>query len=79
MRALKEAVADHGETPPASNHIPAKVRAVKAELWRKLVYARNSDASQEAKQKAFKRASEQLQAKGLIGIWTEWAWVQEQP
>ena len=79
LRALKEAVADHGETPPACNHIPANVRAVKSELWRKFVYARNPDASQDAKQKAFKRASELLQAKNLVGIWTEWAWVQEQP
>lgn len=76
LEALKEAIADGGEMAPASNHIPAGRKAVKAELWRRYAYSRNiSQGEQDAKRIAFKRASQDLQAKGLVGTWDEWVWL----
>jgi len=74
---LKRAICDTGEIPPACNHIPANVRAVKIDLWRRYCYlgaVARSDATQDAKLKAFVRASERLQAAGAIGSWEEWVW-----
>ena len=34
LRALQEAIAEGGEVPPASNHIPPSVKAVSIERWR---------------------------------------------
>jgi len=78
LKALREALAEGGEIPTASNHIPANRKAVKADLWRKFAYARNiSQGAQDAKRMAFSRASQDLQAKGQIGAWDEWVWLPE--
>lgn len=78
MKALREALAEGGEMPPASNHIPTNRKAVKADLWRKFAYARNiSEGEPGAKQKAFKRAMLDLQSKGSVGTWDEWVWLAE--
>lgn len=75
LSALRQAVDEAGEVPPASNHIPAGVKVVSAELWRRYAYAKNiSDGEQNAKRMAFKRAAEQLQARGIVGCWQDKAW-----
>jgi len=77
LKALREAIAEGGETPPSSNHVPANVRGVKADLWRRFAYARDTDASPESKRQAFHRASKHLQANGLVAAWNDWVWVPE--
>ena len=77
LRILTRAISDAGEIPPASNHIPPNVRAVKADLWRRYCYlgaVADPDATQDAKKKAFARASEKLQELGAIGGWEGWVW-----
>jgi hypothetical protein len=76
---LRNAIAEEGETPPASNHIPPKIRAVKIETWRRHCYAGliTEADNPEAKRKAFGRASRALQNAGLIGVWDCWVWLAE--
>ncbi len=77
LRALEAALADSGEIPPASNHIPVSVRVVTVEAWRERAYRMGISASDEprAKQKAFKAGSETLTAAGLAAIWEPYVWL----
>jgi hypothetical protein len=75
LRLLAKAVNEAGEVPPASNHIPAGVRCVPEDLWRRYCYqGAISSGNQDAKQKAFKRAAEALVAAGRAGKWEPWCW-----
>src|SRR5262249_53663281 len=75
LRVLHEAVDEVGTVPPASNHIPANVRTVTIEQWRKYAYERGISAGEDrAKQQAFKRAIEHLIADQHVAIWREQAW-----
>jgi hypothetical protein len=77
LSALHEAIVEVGEIPPASNHIPAGIRAVPMSGWRRQAYQRGISGSSEerARQQAFKRASEALLAVGLIGTWDGLVWL----
>jgi KaiC/GvpD/RAD55 family RecA-like ATPase len=74
---LRRAIEDAGEMPPGSNHIPAAVRAVTTEVWRRYCYegAVTEGDSKATKQKGFKRAADKLQAASAIGIWQDWVWI----
>jgi AAA domain len=76
LRALIEALDEHGEPAPASNHIPHGAKIVNVSTWRKQAYLRGISTSEEdrAKQQAFKRASEHLIAAKRVGIWDQWVW-----
>ena len=77
LRALTEAIVDHGEVAPASNYIPTGKRVVSLEVWRQRAYrvgiSTSDDAS--AKRKAFQRASEHLIANDRIGFYEEIVWL----
>lgn len=75
LDALRRAVEDHGTAPPASNHIPASVRVVSPDLWRKNFYQMRADDTPEANKKAFQRATADLQAKKLAATWGEYSWL----
>jgi hypothetical protein len=76
LSALNYAIGECGEVPPASNHIPAGVKCVKADQWREYAYrmAVSSSDEQRARQKAFKTATEVLIAAGRVGAWDPWVW-----
>jgi hypothetical protein len=77
LRALTEALNEQGETPPASNHIPAGVRVVSVEQWRQYAYRRGisaADSTPQAQKKAFHRASEHLIGAQRVGVWDDKAW-----
>jgi hypothetical protein len=74
---LQNAIIDAGETPPACNHIPPNIRAVRLELWRRYCdqgQVSNGD-SDDAKRMAFRRAANKLREHGETGIWSGWAWL----
>jgi hypothetical protein len=73
---LNYAIGECDEVPPASNHIPAGVKCVKADQWREYAYrmAVSSSEEQRARQKAFKTATEVLIAAGRVGAWDPWVW-----
>jgi AAA domain len=77
LQALTEALQEVGETPPASNHIPAGVRTVTIERWREYAYRLGISPSNEprARQQAFKRAWESLRAASKIGVWDNCVWI----
>jgi hypothetical protein len=75
---LIRALADAGEKPPASNHIPPQVgRTCRATTWRQYCYqgTLTESDSPDAKQKAFVRASNKLQSLGIIGVWSDHVWL----
>jgi KaiC/GvpD/RAD55 family RecA-like ATPase len=74
---LRDAIARAGETPLASDHIPANTQCVAEDLWRKYCYAGQITNSNkpDARQKAFKRAAETLVAAGHVGKWQSWVWI----
>jgi hypothetical protein len=76
LTALHEAIGECGEIPPASNHIPAGVKAVTISQWRDYAYRSGLCSSDEprAKRMAFQRASEALVAAKSIAIWEPHAW-----
>jgi AAA domain len=76
LRALKEAIDEVGTVPPASNHIPPKVKTVTIEQWRDYAYRRGiSTGEDRAKQQAFKRASEQLISGQHAAVWNGLVWL----
>jgi len=77
LRALVEAVSECGDIPPASNHIPPGVRVVTVDQWRDYAYRMGISTSSEnrARQQAFKRASEHLNADGHVGFWDNQVWL----
>jgi hypothetical protein len=77
LRALGRAIADCGEIPPVSNHIPPGVRTVTVDRWREYAYRMGISTSDEprAKQKAFKAGSDTLVAAGHVAIWEPHVWL----
>jgi hypothetical protein len=77
LRALNEAIADEGEKPPPSNHVPGGKLVVSLETWRQYSYrlgvSTSDDAS--AKRKAFQRGSEHLIAACRVGFYDEKVWL----
>ena len=77
---LSDLLADSDTRHPGGPHVPANVITVTQDAWRKLFYARNvADSSdpvkvQNAKQKAFKRASAALHERGFIGLFEGIVW-----
>jgi hypothetical protein len=76
LRLLAKAIDDAGAPAEASNHIPSGTRCVTEDLWRRYCYQGGiSEGDQEAKKKAFKRASEGLIATGRVSVWQPYVWV----
>jgi AAA domain len=76
LRALGEAIEECGEEPPASNHIPDKVKTVTEDRWRQYAYRRGiSTGEGRAKQQAFKRAHAHLIASQHVGEWDGQIWL----
>jgi hypothetical protein len=76
LRILHDTLADAGEIAPPNSHIPPNTRTIREETWRSNCYAGMSqdDTKPSARQKAFVRASNALQAKQLIGKWGDLVW-----
>jgi len=77
LRALRQAIDEGDVVPPACNHIPANVRAVPPELWRRYAYqqAISDTDNTDAKRKAFKRSSDQLLAHGVVACRSDFVWI----
>jgi hypothetical protein len=73
---LVEVLAEVGERPPASNHIPQgpDIRVCLIAPWREHFY-RSYPGKPDTKQKAFVRAFIKLQEAHLIGAWSETVWL----
>ena len=77
LRALREALDQHGSIPPISSYIPRSITVVGVDVWRKYAYLRGISSSSEdrARQQAFKRASEFLIGSGHVGFWDDQVWL----
>ena len=75
LDALRKAIAEAGTVAPASNHIPQGASAVSPDLWRRYFYAMRSSETTDANKKAFKRATVELQNRGLAATWGEFTWL----
>jgi hypothetical protein len=75
LRALQQAIDELGAVPPASNHIPTKVKTVTFEQWRDYAYRLGISTGEERAQRlAFQRASENLIGGEHVGVWDNQAW-----
>jgi hypothetical protein len=76
---LIDVLADVGERPPASNHIPQgpDIRICPVRLWRDHFYSVHPGAPDkpDTKAKAFVRAFIKLQELHLIGVWQDSVWL----
>jgi AAA domain len=80
LNILKRAIADAGEKPPASNHIPAGVKAVPLTLWREYYmtgtgHEWDKSGDNETARKAFYRAHTKLKKVNMIDIWDGLVWI----
>lgn len=86
FRALREAIADLGETMPGTSAIPAGVKSITGEAWRRRYYTldaldvADTDSKAhakavEARGKRFTRARVALQSANLIGACNDRYWV----
>jgi hypothetical protein len=77
LRALKQAIDEHGQEAPDSNRVPANVSVTTKNRWREYAYQLGISPSDKdrAKQQAFKRATEDLLEAKRIGTWGEFFWV----
>lgn len=77
IKALNQALTDGGEVSPGGP-IPNSARVVKTTLWREYAYRMEiSDASAEARKRAFSRAVKELVAKNIIGLAEPYCWIME--
>ena len=81
LSMLRYALDEVGEKPPASNHIAASVGSVVTiDDWRRYCFQGGisaAEVTEDAKQKAFRRALLALQAKDLIRVWGSYVWLPE--
>jgi hypothetical protein len=76
LAALRLALSESGQPVPASRYVPDHTIGVPIDLWRKYAYDRAiSGGEQNAKRMAFRRASEQLQARQIVASWQDWVWI----
>jgi hypothetical protein len=76
LAALHGAIAECGEVPPASNHLPAGVKCVTVAQWRDYAYRQGITGSDESRARriAFQRAHETLVAAKQVAVWDPYAW-----
>lgn len=76
-RYLAEALAEAGSRPPESTKAPAGITAIPLKDWRTYCYKRGfcQEEKADTRLKAFNRASDALQRKGIICIREDWAWL----
>lgn len=76
LKALQKAIAEAGQSSPGGP-IPSSARVVQIGLWREYAYSMGVSQSDsgEARKKAFSRASQELTAKGVIGVNDPLVWV----
>jgi len=74
---LRRAINEGGELPPVGDMVQAHTRGVRLTLWEN--YCRTGSItkgdSKTAFHKAFTRAAEKLQERGLIQVWADWVWI----
>ena len=75
FKALQRALAEGGEDALSSSHIPQNVRVVSPDRWRNYAYKMMSEATPDARQKAFKRGYDSLIATGHVCVWGNNVWI----
>ena len=77
LELLERAIIDEGVPAAGSANIPAGVLTVPIETWRAYAYRGGIAASesQDARQKAFRRAVTELQGRGRVGCWDGLVWL----
>lgn len=77
LRALKEAIADHGSPPSPDSLLSRTIRVVPVEIWKGYFQRGLIDVgtTPDAKRKAFNRASNKLQEGGFISAFNDVVWL----
>jgi hypothetical protein len=76
LDTLRKAIAAAGEPAPTHNHIPANVRVIPVDLWRRFYLHGTStdDQPDNTRRKAWREACEALKVKKIIGLCDEMVW-----
>lgn len=76
-RALADAIEESGEAPPGRLLLPAGLRAVPEDVWRRYCYDRKISESDkpDTLRRNFARAAAGLQRKGVVGVREGLAWL----
>jgi AAA domain-containing protein len=76
LQALKKALDEEGEPSPGGP-VPAGVRCVRIDLWRRYAYQMgvSGSADDSSRRRAFFDTRRALQAKGLVGLAEPYAWL----
>ncbi|OGI41830.1 MAG: hypothetical protein A2150_00505 [Candidatus Muproteobacteria bacterium RBG_16_64_11] len=77
LRALREAIADHGEPLPATSTIPNGVRGVTVDRWRQQFRIRygSDERGDRALRLAFQRGRENLLREQMVSLSDPYAWI----
>lgn len=76
LNALQNLVASTaGAILPPFDGIPANVRGAQIDQWRRAFYEQQPASDQTARKKAFQRAVDTLQTRGLVGVHDPWVWL----
>lgn len=76
LRMLTDALAAHGKPAPPMAQFPAGVEVVPTDTWREEFYRRyDPAASQDAKQKSFRRAVNDLHEKAMAASFNGFVWL----
>jgi hypothetical protein len=75
LRILSDVIASNGRNPPALKDFPEGVQVVPVSLWRQEYYRRaEAGSTQDAKQKAFRRAVNDLGGRRVIASLDDFVW-----
>lgn len=78
IKALNQAITEGGEPSPGGP-VPTSAQTTRVTLWREYAYSLEiSDASAEARKRAFARAVKELVAKGIVGVADPYCWIIEE-
>lgn len=76
LTALKDALVEHGEPPPASLKLPRSITVVvQFKYWRDCYAAIAADAEAQSMKRALTRAGERLYSLGIIGKANPYVWL----
>jgi hypothetical protein len=74
LSALRYALDEVGEFPPASNHIPQGTKCVSLKQWREYANLLSTLPEGDTRDKNYERGCARLKASKRIGIWKGYVW-----
>jgi AAA domain len=78
LAALREALDEIGQIPPANSYVPSRTKCVSGEQWKNYMDSRSTLLNPDSKLKAFVRGSARLKKEKLVGVFRAYVWETKQ-